>query len=304
MKQAYVSLVTYVSELPTGKEIRRLQRELEEVASEHEVVVVVPDGSSAEGMRIEATPEAYTVVQTSRVSGRRERLYPGLGRAVGDFVIEWQGPLDVLTREVLNDILEPTDGDKELVEIEGGGQSRSSEGFYKLANLLRPSGFPIRKTVGRVFSRRALSALLIGPCPDYELTTRIANLPLPRVTLSIGSIPYERMSGRERIAEGLRVLLYATRLASVLPLALALVFATFALGAALYALTIFVVRGETPEGWTTLMVLVGLGQAVALVMLGLIWLRLDIIRQRNEGADESTSQIVVVPPEGERLPGR
>jgi len=108
--------------------------------------------------------------------------------------------------------------------------------------------------------------------------------------------PGTRATTGQRVAEGAALLLKGTRFGAVFPLALAVMSAVFGVAVAFYALAILLIRGRTPEGWTTLMVVSGLGQAAILAMLGLTWARLDALARGLSRSQEATAFVVTRPP--------
>ena len=98
----------------------------------------------------------------------------------------------------------------------------------------------------------------------------------------------------DRVGEGANLLSKGTRFGSTVPLGLAIISALFGIGAALYALAFFLLRGQTPEGWTTLMIVMGLGQAAVLVMLGLVWSRMNAMARGLSQRRDATAAVIVV----------
>jgi hypothetical protein len=220
----------------------------------------------------------------------------GLARAVGDFVIEWRGPADELSREVIEQALAPTDRGTELVEITGSEDSVMSTAFYRAVNALRARDVPIRKTVGRTYSRHALGQLLSASGFEPQLDVLSAELPVHRMVTTTQSPHPHREAFIDRVADGGSLLSKGTKFGSAVPLVLASVSGLFGLFAAVYAVVILLVRGEAPEGWTTLMVLTGLGQAAILTMLGLVWTRIDGLARGLAQRRDATGNVVVTAP--------
>jgi hypothetical protein len=91
------------------------------------------------------------------------------------------------------------------------------------------------------------------------------------------------------------VLTRGTRAASVLPAVGAFGFALFSFATAIFALVLFFWKGQAPEGWTTLMVVVGLGLAAVLTSLGLLWERVESLSRTIEQPQDATAQVMVFP---------
>ena len=298
MKYAYVSLVLRRAAAPDPAAIQRLDSLLSQVARDHEIVIATPypafrsDGEPV----VEPCSGPLTVVYTHARASRDSAAIAGLARSVGDFVVEWSGPLNSLRESLLRAILELTDQGNELVEIVGSDTGGFSRWFYRCANALRPASAPIRKTVGRVFSRHALAQLLVATSFEPHINVLVAELPVKRTEVAVPVAAEEKAGTRQRLNDGMSVLARGTRFGSAIPLGLSAVSAAIAVSAAVYALLVLLVRGRTPEGWTTLMVLTGFGQAAVLAMLGMIWGRLDSLTRGLSRRGDATVSVEVTAP--------
>ena len=103
-------------------------------------------------------------------------------------------------------------------------------------------------------------------------------------------------SFRERISEGMILLMKGSRFGTVVPLALATISAVFGIFVAFYALTLYLVNDKNPEGWTTLMIVAGLGQASILALIGMTWSRIDSLSKGLTRPRDATAEVVVFPP--------
>jgi hypothetical protein len=222
-------------------------------------------------------------------------LVAALGRASGDFIIEWQGEFESLSEEVISSLLEPSNSGYELVEFETGSQKFTSRIFYKLVNLLRPSNIPVRKCVGRAFSRRALGLLLQKASFEPQINILFSELPVRRIIKKVEANFAAKQNLRERFIEGMNLLSKGTRFGTVIPLALAIISATFGFLAAFYALALYLLIGKSPEGWTTLMIATGLGQASILALIGMTWSRVDALSKGLSRHHDSTTDVQVFP---------
>lgn len=296
MKNAYVSLVLQVDLLPTAQEIERIDSALAQQTRSHEIVLVLPFNQSTGPRGTFLLHGPISIVTTHIRSTRDSALIAGLARTVGDFVIEWRGPLDALNGHLIASMLEPTDSGMELVEATGTARSNASRLFNTAVNRLRPKTAPIRKTVGRAYSRRAVQVVLGGAVFEPQIDVLVAELPVQRVMFSV---PYPNPSTSvltQRISNGLTVLSKGSRFGSAIPLTLAGVSALIGSFAAIYAVAFLIIRGQTPEGWTSLMVLIGLGQATILTMLGLTWMRVDSLSRGLARDPDVTAHVEVTSP--------
>ena len=296
MKNAYVSLVLPMDFLPSAQVIEEIDAALANQARAHEIVFVTPYGQSTAILDALSLEGPISVVSTHMRSTMDSALIAGLARTVGDFIIEWRGPLNAINGELIAGILRPTDSGKELVEVTSTSPSPVSRLFNRAVNSLRPRAAPIRKTVGRAYSRRAAQALLGATVFEPQLDVLVAELPLHR---EVQDAPYpnpRKATLSQRLSNGLLLLSKGTRFGSAVPLILAGISALFGVAAAIYALAFLIVRGQTPEGWTTLMVVIGLGQATILTMLGLTWMRIDSLTRGLARNPDVTANVEVLAP--------
>ncbi len=297
MKQAYVSVILpFSGKAPSSQEITALDAQLKLTTREHEIIIITIFDSGVENFEIDKLSGPLSIVYTNSISSQNSSRVAAFGRAVGDFIIEWQGNIGDLSEDALSEMLEPTNNGIELVEFESSFQPISSRVFYKFANSLRSSRIPIRKTVGRVFSRRALGQLLLGSSFEPQVNVLCAELPVQRTSKTIKVDFAASQSFRERIAEGMTLLAKGSRFGTVVPLALATISAFFGIFVAFYALTIYLLNGKSPEGWTTLMIVTGLGQASILALIGMTWSRIDSLSKGLTRPRDATAEVVVFPP--------
>ncbi len=287
MKHAYVSLVLPVTTLPDVMTIEALDSALAAATRAHEIVIVAPYGSR--GSTIESGGEMsvrgpVSVVTTHLRSTLDGAIVAGLARSVGDFVIEWRGPLHAV------------DEGMELVEIVGVERSIASRLFRRMVNVLRPRTAPLRRTIGRVYSRYAIQAMLGAVAFEPQLDALVAELPVQRAVHASSHANPPHAPLPQRLNNGFALLAKGTRFGSIVPLTLAAVSALIAVGAAIYALGFRLLLDETPEGWTTLMILIGFGQAAILTMLGLAWTRLDALTKGLAQNPDVTAAVHVAAP--------
>jgi len=252
LKQAYVSVILpFSGKMPSSQEITALDASLKLTTREHELIFMTIFDSGVKNFEITGLSGPLTIVYTNSISSQNSSRVAAFGRAVGDFIIEWQGTIEDLNKEAISEILEPTNNGIELVEFESSFQPSSSRVFYKFANSLRSSRIPIRKTVGRVFSRRALGQLLLGSSFEPQINVLCAELPVQRTNQTIHLNFATSQSFRERISEGMTLLSKGSRFGTVVPLALATISALFGIFVANYALALYVVNKQSPAGGTT-----------------------------------------------------
>ena len=297
MKQAYISvIIPFSGNLPSVSEITALDAVLKLTTREHELILTTVFDSGVKNFEIAGLSGPISILYTNSVSSQDSSRVAAFGRAVGDFIIEWQGTIDALTTDAIAEMLEPTNNGLDLVELESSFQPSSSRLFYKFTNSLRSSKIPVRKTVGRVFSRRALGQLLLGASFEPQINVLCAELSVQRMNRTIHANFAANQSLRERISEGMTLVSKGSRFGTVVPLALATISAFFGIFVAAYALELYIIIGKSPEGWTTLMIVTGLGQASILALIGMTWSRIDSLSKGLTRSRDATAEVVVIPP--------
>lgn len=299
MKHAYVSLVLPVETIPDARTIETLDAALASRSRAHEIVIVTPyaqHGSTTVLGGDIAVAGPVSVVTAHLRSTPDGAIVAGLARSVGDFIIEWRGPLQAVDELLIGELLAPSDEGAELVEVVGIERSRASRLFNRAVNALRPRHAPLRRTIARVYSRYAVQAVLGATAFEPQLDVLVAELPVQR---TVHPVPYANPPHApisQRLTNGFALLSKGTRFGSTVPLTLAAVSAATGVAAAIYALGFLLLRGRTPEGWTTLMVVIGLGQAAVLTMLGLTWTRIDSLTKGLARNPDMTAAVQVAAP--------
>ena len=298
MRESYISFILPVSgKMPSYTHILEIDELLRNQSRGHEIVIIAPfTGGVRENWEKAHFNGPVSIVFTSTNSTKSGVLIAGLARCAGDLIIEWHGPMGSFSDQILLSMLNPFDQGVELVELEAANTRTLSRAFYKIANLFRSAKTPVRKIVGRSYSRRALSQILNSVSFEPQLTVLFAELSIYREVLKSNIKSGAKESLQIRIAEGLTLLLKGSRFGTVVPLSLAAISAVFGAGVSIYALALYLTVGKSPEGWTTLMIVTGLGQSSILALLGLTWSRIDSIARGLAGQTDATAEVVIIPP--------
>ena len=297
MKQAYVSLV-----LPSSgkkwdvQDIIRIDFALNATSRNHEIVIISDFGSYGGEMESIELTGPLSIINTNSISSLNSQRVAALGRTVGDFVIEWNGDISVLTEKMISDLLDPTGYGVELIEFESIFQSKSSRLFYRVVNSLRSSKIPIRKTVARAFSRRALGQMLSASGFEPQIDVLFAELTAQRTARVVYVNFATKQNLKERLGEGVALLVKGSRFGTVVPLVIATLSAVFGFFVVVYAIGLYLIQGESPAGWTSLMIVTGFGQASILALIGLTWTRIDALIKGLSRPNDATVNVIVMPP--------
>jgi hypothetical protein len=298
LKESYITFV-----LPIGGQVFsyaqlvEIDKLLERNTRRHEIVIIAPFTGVISGNSDSLEFSGpVSIVFTALNANQNSALNAGLARSVGDFIVEWYGSTESLSDQTFSSLLGPTDFGIELVELEFANSRIVSKIFYKLVNSLRSSGVPVRKIVGRSYSRRALGQILNAVTIEPQFSILFAELSLPRKVVKTDISLAVKESLQYRTAQGVALLLKGSRFGTVVPLLLAAISTVFGVGVSIYATVLYLTVGKSPEGWTTLMIIIGLGQASILALLGLTWSRIDSIARGLSGKTDATAEVIVIPP--------
>ena len=268
MKQAYVSLVLLNQTNKTDwSQIEQIDEFLSKETRKHEIILVTKKPNFDTLVKPLKLNGPLTIVTVQSTATTNDLIIAGLGRSVGDFVVEWALDASKIESGTIASLLLPSDAGNELIECIPVKFSLSTQFFYRLVNYLRPLNKPVRPSVARVYSRRALNWLLEANRYESHIMVLAAEFPLQKV---VHRLPIERADGKslnERILEGFTLLTKGSRFGTVVPLLLAGISSLFAVSIAIYALTVFLVSGDAVEGWTSIAVVMGFGQGAVLALI-------------------------------------
>ena len=283
--------------MPSYAQLLKIDQLLERQTRGHEIVIITPfTGEVRSSSDKDYFSGPLSIVFTSLNANKSKSIIAGLARCAGDLIVEWYGSIESLTDQVFLSLMDPINQGAELVELEVSNNKLVSKVFYKITNLFRPKKLPVRKIVSRAYSRRALGQILSAVKFEPHLNLLFAELSLYRKVLKSEIEMVVKESWKFRIIEGVTLLLKGSRFGTVVPLILAAISAAFGIGVSIYAFILYVMIGKSPEGWTTLMIVTGLGQASVLALLGLSLGRIDSIVRGLSGQIDATAEVVIIPP--------
>lgn len=296
MKQAYVSILLVSNKTkPTVDDIYQIDLVLSQASRSHEIVLVTNLVSHDHDYAQLSLCGPLTVVHTQRDASIDQMTFAGLGRTVGDFVLEWTIEVAQLSSQIMITLLDPTNDGAEIVQGISFEESRSSKFFYELTNKLRPASEPVVRSLATVYSRRALNRLLEANQIESNLMILVAELPFQKVTKKLTLLSTNRRKISERLHEGLILLFKGSRFGTVVPLILAGLSSLTAIGIAAYAIASYILFENVLQGWTSLAIMIGLGQGAILALIGLVWARLDSIAKGLTDRKDATSGVEVFP---------
>jgi hypothetical protein len=304
MKHAYLSLVLVRSTDATIEAIQDIDSRLAKLSRAHEIVLVT--NGAYEVCEGAETAGPLSIVRVYPAASTEQRVMAGMSRAVGDFVLEWRGGLSgLLEHDLIEEALGRTDHSVEIAHLVSTGSRGVSRMMLAATNAARRGRPEITMSVGTMFSRRALGALLMHEPYESSLRVLVAELPYRSAVIRYPQLRGARSQGcvgNLGLMEWLSILARGTNLGKTVPLVVAGLFALIAALATVWAVIVYVVSARTPEGWTTIMAFLGIGQASTLVMLGLVWSQLNSLRRAVAGRLDVVASVEVIPTKYERYP--
>jgi dolichol-phosphate mannosyltransferase len=266
-----------------GETYRRVNAVAKALLKSYEIVLV-NDGSSddtlARMLRLSQDDPALVIVNLSRNHGHQLALSAGLHFCAGDRVLIMDADLQD-PPELLPEMLTLMDQGVDVVYA----QRRSRPGdevlkrvacavFYRMLSRLSETPIPLDSGDFRLISRRVLELILQMPERHRFLRGMMSWVGFRQVPLLYDRD--KRFAGTTKYPLGrlIRLALDGVVSSSVRPLALAsyagLLFAAAGLALIVYALYSWWKVGKTPQGWTSLMIVVTVLGSVQLFVLGII----------------------------------
>jgi len=266
-----------------GETCRRVNAVAKALGKSYEIVLV-NDGSSddtlAQMLRLSQDDPALVVVNLSRNHGHQLALSAGLHYCAGERVLIMDADLQD-PPELLPEMLALMDQGADVVYA----QRRSRPGdevlkrvacavFYRMLSRLSETPIPLDSGDFRLISRRVLELILQMPERHRFLRGMVSWVGFRQVPLLYDRD--KRFAGTTKYPLGrlIRLALDGVVSSSVRPLALAsyagLLFAAAGFALIVYALYSWWKIGKTPQGWTSLMIVVTVLGSVQLFVLGII----------------------------------
>ena len=275
---------------------RRIKAVAEALRKDYEIVLV-NDGSSddtlAQLLDFAQGDQAVVVVNLSRNHGHQLALCAGLHYCAGERVLIMDADLQD-PPELLPQMLVLLDQGADVVYA----RRRTRPGdeplkrtacavFYRLLNRLSDRPIPLDTGDFRLISRRVLEVILQMPERHRFLRGMVSWVGFQQVPFLYDRD--KRFAGETKYPFGrlLHLALDGIAASSTRPLALAsyagMLFAAASLMLIVYALYSWWKVGQTPQGWTSLMVVITMMGSVQLFVLGIIGQYLGRVHEQTQG---------------------
>jgi dolichol-phosphate mannosyltransferase len=279
-----------------GETCRRIKAVGDAVGKRYEIVLV-NDGSTdntlAQMLEFAQRDPAFVIVNLSRNHGHQLALSAGLHFCAGQRVLIMDADLQD-PPELLPDMLALMDQGADVVYA----QRRSRPGdellkraacsvFYRVLSRLSEHPIPLDTGDFRLISRRVLEIILQMPERHRFLRGMVSWVGFLQVPFLYDRD--KRFAGETKYPFGrlMRLALDGITASSTRPLALAsyagLLFAGLGLLLIIYALYSWWKVGRTPQGWTSLMIVVTVMGSVQLFVLGILGQYLGRVHEQTRG---------------------
>jgi hypothetical protein len=290
LKNAYVSVVLSERSKINPADLVRAGKLFQESFQKFEIIYIgrLPQSFTHEVHQFEFP---FTNIVTFRNSTKERAILAGIGRSVGDYVLFWDLNLDDLSPRIIKSFSVASDEGAEFVSLRLK-QSLASRLVYRILNSAGITSNSYSRLFGSFLSRRLISQILSSTFNGVELDLMLARTNLEKIVVDGHGITPPRENLADRIRRVGRFVARGTRFGTLLPLIIALFSSFLAIAAAVYSLGVYLYEGKTPEGWTTIMMLVGFGQASILLILALIWNQLAEL-QSNQVKVDVTEEVKV-----------
>ena len=298
MIPSYLSLVIGDQFPVTLEAIKLVDRALSLISLQHEIVLYGTETISEQSLREIHLTGPLTHLHTHRFATEDEKALAALGRAVGDHVLLWRGPLTTLSESNgtfdIGQMLTPFDARTELLFISSPRRRNTSQP-RAFSRILHPGNGYDPGMVGIFFSRRVLQQTLARCRYERSLDLAIAQIPLPSEIKEVTLLKQGNSSLKRHIYFIIRMMTRTTNVLTRLHVVVISLNAIAGLAAIGYATFVFW-RGGSPEGWVTLMVYGGIAQTGLSTMIFLIWRRAESLNRDLTIAKDPTIQTDVFPP--------
>lgn len=298
MKEAYLSFIIYdLQDHITTDSLNNLDSKLLNLSRHHEIIVVTNRASNVFDSKSIELEGALTVLSVLPGANENAMRISALARTSGDFIVEWLDNPNSLDKDEMSMALTLTDSGVELIDFVPVSEKGISNHLNLMViNSFRQKSPPLLNSFARLISRRALAQAMQHMTTPVNPDVCISDLNFKREIIfsARGNFPHAvRTWG---IRKSLSTLILSTRFGTIFPVIMSIISATFALGMAIFATTLFLFEGKSPEGWTTLMILNGFGVSSILALLGMVWVKLENIFKTLTSSVDVTSEVNVISP--------
>jgi hypothetical protein len=298
MKEAYLSFVLYdLQDFITADEIKFLDSNLANLSRHHEVILVTNKSKNIIDFNSIDLKGAITILSVLPGANENAIRISALARSSGDFIIEWLDNPNSLDNEEMSRALALTGSGVELIDfVSVSGKRTDNQLNLRVINSFRQKNPPLQNSFARLISRRALAQALQHMITPVNPDVCLSDLIFKRENIysSRGNSP--KAVKKWGIRKSFSTLILSTRFGTIFPVIMSGISAAFALGMAIFATTLFLIEGKSPEGWTTLMIVNGLGVSSILALLGMVWVKLESIFKALTSSVDVTSEVNVVSP--------
>lgn len=289
MKQAYISIVVHSRDITDHQAITNLSRVLTETSKLSEVIIVSHYGTDHKKLCLHNENIPITVVYTKAHASADEMYLAGLARAAGDYVVLWTESIERFTLDISKKLLAPASNSFEITQI-SSKLSASSYAFLSLLNTTRRNKKNINPAVAYCFSRHALNILIRETRFESDIDIAVANIPFE---IFCYDREIDTSARKMSFMRKVTLILKGTNIGLRAPMILSILSGFISFLIVIYALGVYLLNGKSPEGWTTLMIAVGVSQSSVLAVLTFILGKVAGIESAINRSNDVTSNVDV-----------
>jgi putative glycosyltransferase len=268
---------------------RRVLAQLHALQVDYEIVFVddgSPDNSLDVALKLSISDPGVSVVELSRNFGHHKAMMTGLSQSRGELVflidVDLEEPPEILG-EFYRELREKSVDIVFGVQQERHGpwyQRASGEAFYHLYNLLSTNVIPRNQLRARLMTRRYVDALLRHREQLFMIEILCNLNGFKQIAYPMNKIGYKGVTSYT-LARRIRLFINGITMSSNRPL----IFIGYA-GAAivclsmlysLYTLILYLLRVQSPDGWTSLIISIWFLGGLTIFSLGIIATYLSVM---------------------------
>lgn len=270
----FISVVIYVThdDAPTISFFRALRDAMEKHFSQYEFVVINANCAVNKLDKLrewaQCLPSPLTIVNMSMEQSKEACMNAGIDFAIGDYVFEFDHILPAESCALIGEAYKLSQKGNDIVSVCPGRQKLLSTAFYKVFNTCSRSAYPIRTTLFRLVSRRAINRVhATNEYMDYRKAA-YAFSGLKSVCLET-NLPLPNHTDEEGTALAVKSLILYTEAGYTLSITITCFALMVTMGIFLYTLAVYL-TGQPVAGWTTLMLVLAFGFSGLFIVASII----------------------------------
>jgi len=267
---------------------RRMRAAAVQITADCEFIYVndgSPDGSLEVALRLQEEDDQVVVVDLSRNFGHHRALMVGLSYATGDLVFMIDVDLEEepeLLRQFYAHLLETGSDSTYGVQSQRKGdvfERMSGQVFYTFVNFLSGDSAPINTLIARLMTRRFAESLLQYQEHEMDIASLLHMTGYRQVPVVVRkhAKPDTTYTLAKKLSLALRSVTSSSRRPLLIISALGAFILMITIAVLVYFFSIFLISGEVPSGYTSMILSLWLLGGLTIFSIGLLALYIAII---------------------------